>query len=76
MGDAAIALVAGLVLGGIVAFRRARGVLPPEARRAVARESIRGRTRRATSTGLAVARAAVGLAALAGVVWLAWQLFT
>ena len=76
MGDAALALVAGLVLGGIVAFRRARGVLTPEARRVVAREGIRARSRRATATALTVARAAVGLAALAGVVWLTWQLFT
>ena len=76
MGDAALALIAGLVLGGIVAFRRARGVLTPEARRAVAREGIRSRTRRATATALSVGRAAVGLAALAGIVWLTWQLFT
>jgi hypothetical protein len=72
MGDAAVAVVAGLVLAGLVAFRRARGVLTPEARRAVARQSIGSRRRRA----LTVARAAVGVAALAGIVWLTKQLFT
>ena len=74
--DAAVAIVAGLVLAGLVAFRRARGVLTPEARRAAARQGLRVRTRRAATTALAVARAAVGVAALVGIVWLARQLFT
>jgi hypothetical protein len=76
MGDAVVALLVGLFLAGLVAFRRARDVLTPEARRAVARESLRSRTRRATMTGLTVARAVVGVAALAGVVWLTRRLFT
>jgi hypothetical protein len=76
MGDAAVAAVAGLVLAGLVAFRRARGVLTPEARRAVARQSIGSRRRRALTAALTVARAAVGVAALAGIVWLTKQLFT
>lgn len=66
MGDAAIAVTVGFVLAGLVAFRRARGVLTPEARREVAREGI-------AST---VARITVGVAALAGIVWLTKQLFT
>jgi hypothetical protein len=76
MGDAAVAVTVGLVLAGVVAFRRARGVLTPEARREVAREGIRSRTRRAATVALTVARVAVGVAALAGIVWLTRQLFT
>jgi len=55
---AGIAVGAGLLLA-IVAFRRARGVLVPEARQ--------DRNLRLT---------AVGLVALAGVVWLTRHLFT
>jgi hypothetical protein len=65
MGDAAIAVTVGLVVATLVAFRRVRGVLTPEARRVVARQPIRTRT-----------RVAVGIAALAGIVWLTRQLFT
>jgi hypothetical protein len=77
-----LALAAGaLVLLGIVAFRRARNVRTPEARRAEsrrspgARQSARMRTRRAATTVLTVARAGVGVLALIGVVWLAVELF-
>jgi hypothetical protein len=76
MGDAALAVVAGLILVCLVAFRRARGVLTPEARRAVAHQSLRQRTRRATATALTAARVAVGAVALVGIVWLTRQLFT
>ena len=76
MGDAALAVLAGVILVGLVAFRRARGVLTPEARRAVARQGLRARTRQAATTALAVGRVAVGVAALFGIVWLARQLFT
>lgn len=74
--DAAIALLAGLVLAGLVAFRRARGVLTPEARRVVARQDRRTRRRQAVSTVLTVARVAVGVVALGGIIWLTRQLFT
>jgi hypothetical protein len=70
-----MAVVAGVVLA-VVAFRRARGVLHPEARRAATRQSIGTRSRRALTAALTVARAAVGVAALVGVVWLTRQLFT
>lgn len=75
MGDAALAIVAGMVVVGLVAFRRARGVLPPEARKTVAKQDRRTRRRETVSTLLAVSRAAVGVAALAGIVWLARELF-
>jgi hypothetical protein len=73
--DTGFAVVAGVVLA-VVAFRRARGVLHPEARRAVARQAIGTRARRALTVTLAVARAALGVAALVGVVWLTRRLFT
>lgn len=73
--DIALALVAALLLA-LVAFRRARDVVTPEARRAAARQSLRSRSRRAATAFLTVARAAVGVAALAGIVWLARELFT
>jgi hypothetical protein len=76
-----LGLAAGaLFLLAIVAFRRARGVLNPTARRAAARQAMPAeragtRSRRITGTVLTVARAAVGVAALVGIVWLAWELF-
>ena len=73
--DTAVVLVAGLLLA-LVAFRRSRGVLTPDARRVVARPGRGARTRRVVATFLAVARAGVGVAALAGIVWLARELFT
>jgi hypothetical protein len=73
--DTGFAVVAGVVLA-VVAFRRARGVLHPEARRAVTRQAIGTRARRALTVTLAVARAALGIAALVGVVWLTRRLFT
>jgi hypothetical protein len=73
--DTGLAVVAGVVLA-VVAFRRARGVLHPEARRAATRQAIGTRSRRALTAALTVARAAVGVAALVGVVWLTRQLFT
>ena len=76
-----LGLAAGaLFLLAIVAFRRARGVLSPTARRAAARQApVSGRagtrSRRIATTVLTVARAAVGVAALVGIVWLAGELF-
>jgi hypothetical protein len=70
-----MAVVAGLVLA-VIAFRRARGVLHPEARREATRQAIGTRSRRALTAALAVARAAVGVGALVGVVWLTRRLFT
>ena len=72
--DAVLAVAAGLVLA-MVAFRRARGVLTPQARRAATRQTIGTRSRRLLTAVLSVARAAVGVAALAGIVWLALRLF-
>ena len=71
--DLALAGV-GLLLA-VVAFRRARGVLTPTARRAATREGIGTRTRRAVTVVLTVIRAAVGVAAFLGIVWLARELF-
>jgi hypothetical protein len=71
--DAAL-IVAGLLLAA-VAFRRGRRVATPEARRAAARQPMRTRTRRAATAALTVARVAVGVAALVGIVWLTKQLF-
>jgi hypothetical protein len=73
--DTGFAVVAGVVLA-VVAFRRARGVLHPETRRVLARQAIGTRARRALTVTLAVARAALGVAALVGVVWLTRRLFT
>jgi hypothetical protein len=70
MGDAALAVIGGVILVGLVAFRRARGVLTPEARR-----DVRTRTRSAVTAALTVARVAVGVAALIGIVWVTRQLF-
>ena len=72
--DLAVAVVAGLLVAG-VAFRRARGVLTPDARREVARHGRHARARQAATGLLAAARAGVGVAALVGIVWLARQLF-
>ena len=71
--DTGIAVAAGLVLA-VIAFRRARGVLHPEARREATRRAIGTRSRRALTAVLSVARAAVGVAALVGVVWLTRRL--
>ena len=73
--DVAVVVVAGLLLAG-VAFRRARRVRTPEARRVAVRETRGVRARRAVTAFLALARAGVGVAALLGIVWLAWQMFT
>jgi predicted histidine transporter YuiF (NhaC family) len=72
--DVALAVVAGLLLA-VVAFRRGRRVVTPEARRAAARQSFRSRSRRVATATLTVTRVAVGVAALAGIVWLTKQLF-
>jgi hypothetical protein len=66
MGDAAIAVTVGFVLAVLVAFRRVRGVLTPEARREVSRKG----------NGAMAARVAVGAAALVAIVWVTRQLFT
>jgi hypothetical protein len=73
--DVAIAVGAGLLLAA-VAFRRGRRVATPEARRAAARQSLGSRSRRVAAATLTVTRVAVGVAALAGIVWLTKQLFT
>lgn len=71
-----LGLAAGaLFLLAIVAFRRARGVLSPTARRAAARQAIGTRSSRIATAVLTVGRAAVGVAALVGIVWLTWELF-
>jgi hypothetical protein len=61
MGDALWALLVGFFLASLVAFRRARGVLTPEARRA---------------NTPAVVPVVVGLTALAVIVWLTRRLLT
>lgn len=71
--DVAVAVGVGVLLA-IVGFRRRRRVATPEARRAAVRASV-SRPRRFVNTTLTVARAAVGLAALAGIAWLAKQMF-
>ena len=68
--------VGAAVLLAIVAFRRGRRVATPEARRAAARQAIGTRSRRLVTFSLTVVRVAVGVAALAGIVWLTKQLFT
>jgi hypothetical protein len=73
--DTGMAVVAGLILA-VVAFRRARGVLHPEARRVATRRAIGTRSRRLLTAVLSVARAAMGVAAIVGIVWLTRQLFT
>jgi hypothetical protein len=72
--DAAIAV--GALLVAVVAFRRRRRVMTPEARRAANREAVGTRSRRLATAVLTVARVAVGVAALAGIVWLTRQLFS
>jgi hypothetical protein len=59
----------------MVAFRRARQVVTPEARRAAARQEAGSRSRRAVLAALTVVRVIVGLAALGGIVWLTRKLF-
>jgi len=71
-----VAWVVAAVLLAVVAFRRGRRVATPEARRAAARQSIGSRSQRLATTTLTVARVAVGVAALAGIVWLTKQLFS
>jgi hypothetical protein len=73
--DTALAVTAGVILA-MVAFRRVRGVVHPEARRAATRQAIGTRSRRLLTAVLTLARVAVGLAALAGIVWLTRQLFS
>jgi len=68
--------VAAAVVMVMVAFRRVRGVARPEVRRAQTRRAIGTRSRRFLTAVLAVARVAVGVAALAGIVWLTRQLFS
>lgn len=60
---AGVAALAGLLLA-VVAFRRARRVLVPEARRATAGDLVNLR------------RVGIGLVALTGIVWATRQLFT
>jgi hypothetical protein len=72
--DVALTVGAGLLLA-VVAFRRARRVPTPEARRAAARQAIGTRSRRIATAVLTVARVAVGVAALVGIIWLTTELF-
>ncbi|HUP70552.1 MAG TPA: hypothetical protein VM142_12175 [Acidimicrobiales bacterium] len=72
--DAAVALGAGFLLA-LVAFRRARRVRTPEVRRVEARSAAGPRSRRLALAVLAVLRVAVGVLAMAGIVWLARELF-
>jgi hypothetical protein len=72
--DAAVALGAGFLLA-VVAFRRARRVRTPEARRVAARQVAGSRSRRVALAVLAVIRVAVGVTAMAGIVWLTRELF-
>ena len=72
---AGLAVAAGVFLA-MVAFRRARGVVHHEVRRAQTRQAIGTRSRRLLTAVLTTARAALGVAALAGVVWLTFRLFT
>jgi hypothetical protein len=65
MGDAAIAVTVGFVFAVLVAFRRVRGVVTPEARREATR----------TGNGAMAARVALGVAALVAIIWVARQLF-
>ena len=73
--DAALAVAAGVILA-MVAFRRVRRVVRPEARRVATRQAIGTRPRRLLTAVLTLARVAVGLAALGGIVWLTRRLFT
>ena len=73
--DTALAVTAGVVLA-MVAFRRLRSVVHPEVRRAQTRQAIGTRSRRLLTAVLTVTRAAIGVAALAGIVWLTFRLFT
>ena len=68
--------MAAAVVMAMVAFRRIRGVVHPEVRRAQTRQAIGTRSRRLLTAVLTIARVAVGFAALAGIVWLTRQLFT
>jgi|GEM_PF-5339976 len=72
--DKGIGLVAALVLA-MIAFRRVRGVLTPEARRGATGRAVGSPGRRALTAAQVGARVAVGLAALSGIVWLAVRLF-
>jgi Trk-type K+ transport system membrane component len=72
--DKAIGIVAAVVLA-MIALRRVRGVLQPGYRREATRQAIGTRSRRMLTAVLTLARVAVALAALAGIVWLASRLF-
>jgi hypothetical protein len=72
--DKGIGLVAAVVLA-MIAFRRVRGVLTPQARRAATGRAVGSPNRRALTAALVGVRVAVGLAALSGIVWLAVRLF-
>ena len=74
MEDKAIGIVAAVVLA-MIAFRRVRGVLTPQARRSATRRAVGPPGRRALSAALLGVRVAVGLAALGGIAWLAVRLF-
>ena len=74
MEDKAIGIVAAVVLA-MIALRRVRGVLHPGYRREATRQAIGTRSQRMLTAVLTLARVAVALAALAGIVWLASRLF-
>ena len=71
-----LALAAGAaLLLAIAAFRRARGVLSPAPRESVAR-SVEGSPRGQATSALATAAVVgVAVAAVAGIVWVALELF-
>jgi len=72
--DRAIGVVAAVVLAMIL-FRRVRGVLTPQARRAATRRQVGSPARRGLTAALLGVRVVIGLAALGGIAWLAIRLF-
>jgi hypothetical protein len=77
MEDRAIGVVAAVVLA-MIAFRRVRGVLSPQARRAAASRTGRAAgppARRGLTAAFIGTRVVLGLAALGAIFWLAGRLF-
>ena len=71
-----LALAAGAaLLLAIAAFRRARGVLSPAPRESVARPAEGSPRGQATSALATAAVVGVAVAAVAGIVWVALELF-
>jgi hypothetical protein len=72
--DKTIGLVAAVVLA-MIAFRRLRGVVSPEARRAATRRAVGSPSRRGLTAAFFGVRIVIGLAAVGGIAWLAVRLF-